>query len=167
MMPEWNLRGRVMSDPRATVHALMRGLVTRHFPTQQSAAKEMADFWHPTGNAGDDFDTAALSRKMNGTREWTTSDVIALSAIAGSDRVVVAMRQALPERAGSPVSALQHARRLIKEGGEGTAALLAVSEGGCPHQARAELVDILDTVKAALRDLDASDMADGHPREGA
>lgn len=144
-----------MADPRATVHALMRGLVNRHFKTQQSAAKEIADYWHPMGNCGDDYDTADLSRKMNGSRRWTTDDVMALAAITGSNRVTDAMRGA-GEATGpcNTLSALSHARNIVKEHGEGIAALISFSEGGCAEKARAELLDIREVVVAALRDID-------------
>ena len=145
-----------MADARRTVHAIMRGLVTSHFPTQQSAAKEMADFHAGPGGAGDHFDPADLSRKMNGTRSWTIGDVIALQALTGTDRISVAMVPDLsdPTPEGA-VSVLAHAGRLVKEAGEGTSALLAASEGGCRHEARAELLDIVAAAQAALVALDA------------
>lgn len=149
-----------MADPRANIHALMRGLVARYFPSQQSAAKEMADFWHPTGNAGDDYDTADLSRKMNGSRQWTVNDVIALQSIAGSTRVTDAMAEGRkagkPQR--DPLTALQHARALVHENGEGVEALMALHDGGSRADARAELVDIVETAQRAIDDLDHCDM---------
>ena len=145
-----------MPDARRTVHAMMRGLVASHFPTQQSAAKEIADFFAGPGGAGDQFDPADLSRKMNGTRQWTLNDAIALQALSGTDRISQAIA---PEVAEAPpretVSLLAHAGRLVKEAGEGTSALLAASEGGCRHEARAELLDIVAAAEAALVALDA------------
>lgn len=145
-----------MADPRAQIHTLMRSLVNRHFPKQANAAKEMADFWHPTGDAGEDYDTADLSRKMNGSRQWTVADVMALQAITGSTRVTDAMRGARQAEApANPLSSLQHARCLIKESSEGASALMAVSEGGCCGEALAELQDIREAADAAIRDLGA------------
>ena len=153
--------GLPMPDARRTVHAMMRGLVASHFPTQQSAAKEMADFHAGPGGAGDHFDPADLSRKMNGTRSWTIGDVIALQALTGTDRISVAMVPDLsdPTPEGA-VSVLAHAGRLVKEAGEGTSALMAVTEGGCRDKARAELLDIIAVAEAGLRALDV-DAADG------
>lgn len=61
---------------------------------------------------------------------------------------------AAPERPAPALAPLQHARRLIAEGAEGQAALMALAEGGCPHEARRELVDIRDAVDAAISDID-------------
>lgn len=157
-----------MADPRAQVHALMRSLVTRHFPSQQSAAKEMADFWHPTGDCGDAFDTADLSRKMNGSRSWTYTDIMALQAITGSTRVTDSMaavgQDAGGSKAGDAVTILQHARALIKEGGEGASALVALEDGGSPEAARSELLDIVEVAEAAIA---AIDQRGDHSRNGS
>jgi len=157
-----------MADPRAQVHALMRGLVTRHFPNQQSAAKEIADFWHPTGDCGDVFDTADLSRKMNGSRTWSYTDIIALQAITGSRRVSDAIgavgQEAGGSKAGDAVTILQHARALIKEGGEGASALVALEDGGSPEAARSELLDIIEAAQAAIS---AIDERGNHSRNGS
>ncbi|MEO1108281.1 MAG: hypothetical protein AAFX90_10195 [Pseudomonadota bacterium] len=146
-----------MADPRAQIHALMRGLINKHFPTQQSAAKEMADFWHPTGDCGSTFDTADLSRKMNGTRQWTYCDVIAAQALTGSKRITQTMESA--RQAEAPIDALsnlQHCKALLKESNEGATALMDLEEGGCREEAVAELLDIKEAVDAALRDLGAA-----------
>ncbi|WP_370286973.1 hypothetical protein [Pseudooceanicola nanhaiensis] len=157
-----------MADPRAQVHALMRGLVTRHFPSQQSAAKEMGDFWHPTGDCGDGFDTADLSRKMNGSRTWTFTDIIALQAITGSTRVTDAMaavgQDAGGPKAGDAVTILQHARALIKEGSEGASALVALEDGGSLDEAVSELLDIIEVAQAAIT---ATENRGSHSRNGS
>ena len=140
---------------------MMRGLVASHFPTQQSAAKEIADFFAGPGGAGDHFDPADLSRKMNGTRQWTLNDAIALQALSGTDRISQAIAPEVAEAAPrETVSLLAHAGRLVKEAGEGTSALMAVTEGGCRDKARAELLDIIAVAEAGLRALDV-DAADG------
>jgi hypothetical protein len=139
----------------------MRGLVRRCFPNQQSAAKEIADFWHPTGDCGDDFETADLSRKMNGTRKWALEDAIALEAISGSTRISDAMHRIAhgveTEAHPDPISVLAHASKLIKEGGEGATALMALAEGGCVDKARAEVIDIIEAAQAVLDTLDGDD----------
>lgn len=146
-----------MSDPRKEIHALMRGLALRTGLTQQSIAKEMSDFWHPTGNCGNDFDTADLSRKMNGTRQWAIADLIALQMLAGSSRVsdaISAMVRPDTSPDTSPLSILHHARRLVKEGGEAAGALLSLGEDGSVTDALSELIDIREAVSAAIRDLE-------------
>ncbi|WP_299945302.1 hypothetical protein [uncultured Ruegeria sp.] len=145
-----------MADPRAQIHALMRGLINRHFPTQQSAAKEIADFWHPTGDCGDSYDTADLSRKMNGSRQWTACDVMAVQAIAGSRRVTDVMEAA--RQADAPVdtiSNLQLCKSLLKESSEGASAMMELEEGGCKEKAVSELLDMKEVVDAALKSLGA------------
>lgn len=143
-----------MADPRAQIHALMRGLINKHFPTQQSAAKEMADFWHATGDCGDAYDTADLSRKMNGSRQWSVCDVIAVQSITGSHRVTDAMENA--RQAEAPVdtlSNLQLCRSLLKESSEGASAMMDLEEGGCKEQAISELLDMKEVAETALRHL--------------
>lgn len=145
-----------MADPRSQIHALMRGMVKRHFGTAQSAAKEMADYWHPTGNAGNDFDTADLSRKMNGSRRWTIEDAIALSALTGSRRIIEVQEAVLKgdEAPECKLSLLAHASDLVKEHGEGLTSLIEASEGGCLDEADAQLTDIIESAtraRAAVR----------------
>ena len=82
--------------------------------------------------------------------------MIALQALTGTDRISAAMVPDLsdPTPEGA-VSMLAHAGRLVKESGEGTSALMAVSEGGCRETACAELLDIIATAEAALQALRA------------
>lgn len=150
-----------MPNPQAQIHTLMRGIVRRSFPQgqggQQSAAKEIADFWSPTGDCGDHYDTADLSRKMNGTRRWTIEDAIALEAISGSTRVTDAMRQIAHGEeavATNHLATLEHAAKLIKESGEGATALMALETGGDVQKARNELIDIVEAAQAALAELE-------------
>lgn len=145
-----------MADPRAKIHARMRGMVKRHFDNAQQAAKEMADFWHPTGNAGDDFETSDLSRKMSGSRRWTLDDAVALMSITGSRAVIEVMEEALKgEKAPQEAqSLLACAYELVKEHGEGLTALMQANEGGCLEEADVQLTDIIEAAthaRAAVR----------------
>lgn len=151
-----------MADPRMQVHILLRSMVNKCFETQTCAAKEVADFWHPLGNAGDSYNTADLSLKMSGSRQWTTGDVMALQAITGSQRVTDAMARV--GQAVAPVcslSSLQHAHKLIREASLGTSALLDVSEGGSRAEAIAELQDLIEAAQAAKRDMETKLAAEG------
>ncbi|MFY0682886.1 MAG: hypothetical protein JXR13_20150 [Thalassovita sp.] len=53
------------------------------------------------------------------------------------------------------LSALQHASKVIRESGEGAAALMAFAEGGDRHEAIKELQDVADAVLAAIQDIKA------------
>lgn len=51
------------------------------------------------------------------------------------------------------LSALQHASKVIRESGEGAAALMAFAEGGDAAQTIKELQDVADAALAAIRDI--------------
>ena len=110
----------------------------------------------PTAGTGRPADDLALDFGGKLFELQFQRDVIALQALTGTDRISVAMVPDLsdPTPEGA-VSVLAHAGRLVKEAGEGTSALLAASEGGCRHEARAELLDIVAAAQAALVALDA------------
>ena len=137
-----------MGDPRQRVHVLMRGLVKR-FGKQEVAAKEMADYWHPTGQA-ETWDTADLSRKMSGSRRWTYDDILALQALTGSTSVTEAMCEEADRNEAPRMSSLQHASRIIKENAEAVTELM---DGKCPERQRRELIEAREVIDAALRDL--------------
>ena len=102
---------------------------------------------------------------MNGTRRWTVDDVIAIQAIAGTDRVSQMM---VPRNAAacSKLSLLDHASVLIKEGGEGVAALISAAEGGDTAKVRAELLDIVQAAQSAVADIDAESATATVPFKG-
>lgn len=111
-----------MRDERAFFHALMRGLVARHFPKQANAALEIADLW------GGEVDHGGFSRKMNGSREWALSDAVALMRITGSRRIAEAMLDVLEEHEAPTGSPTALAGRAAKEAGEAVAAALALGD---------------------------------------
>ncbi|EYD71783.1 hypothetical protein [Limimaricola hongkongensis] len=137
-----------MPDSRSYLHTLMRGAVRKHFPKQACAALEIAEYW---GGAGASADYAAFSRKMNGTREWSLSDAVAIYHLTGSRRILDAIQsEGSDDLPTDPAALLAHATSLIKEGGEGAAALIDAGQGGCLDEAEAQLVDIAEAAARAL-----------------
>ncbi|SDE90722.1 hypothetical protein [Limimaricola pyoseonensis] len=137
-----------MPDSRSYLHTLMRGAVRKHFPKQACAALEIAEYW---GGIGATVDYAAFSRKMNGTREWALADAVAIYHLTGSQRILDAIKaEGSDDQPTDPSALLNLAADLIKEGGEGSAALIEAGQGGCLTVAEAQLIDIAEAAARAL-----------------
>ena len=115
-----------MADERAYFHSLMRGMVKKHYPNKQNcAAREIAEFWAGHDLDDSEVDYGGFSRKMNGSREWSINDLLALTSITGSQRVVQAINRRDRDETGAADSVHILAARAAKESGEGIEAALS------------------------------------------
>ena len=146
-----------MANTRLAMNALMRGLVKRHYPDKQNvAAREIQSFIEGREVRLEDTDIGGFSRKMNGTREWTMMDVVAIQALTNSTRITDAIDEDhVPSTDEKLTSLLQLASHLVKESGEGVAAVMDIENGGCREEARVQLLDIRDALNRVLSALDA------------
>lgn len=142
-----------MADDRAYFHTLLRGLVLRHYPGKQNcAAREIAEYWAGHELHDREVDYGGFSRKMNGSREWTFYDVLALASITGSQRVWDAVRERERQFAPPTESRTSLVAKAAKESGEGVEH--ALSEGDL-HQAFSEADDAERAWSAVKADIKA------------
>lgn len=118
-----------MADQRSYLHALVRGIVAKHFPNKQNcAAREIAEYWAGRELEDQEVNFGGFSRKMNGSLEFSLNDVVALMAITGSRRIVTVLDQ-MQEQAQAclePRDAL--AASAAKEAGEAVAAAIGAQD---------------------------------------
>lgn len=153
-------------------NAVMRAAVNKHFGGDVDAvAATFSAFWEKGTSKG------TISRKMNGSLEWTVADMIAMEGATG-DHVLTKflarrLRPADAEEDGASIVDLVGSAS--KEGGEGVAAALAsiaASSGGDRAVALREVREAIDAfrrLESAIRamDEDAPRAGDAVPLRGA
>lgn len=147
-----------MADERAYFHSLMRGMVVKHYPKQNCAAREIAEFWAGRSLEYEEVDYGGFSRKMRGSREWSINDFLALTSITGSQRVVQAINSRDSENIGAADSVHILTARAAKESGEGIEAALSDQDLAKAYAEADEAVNAWEALRDRLRaDIKASE----------
>lgn len=134
-----------MADMGMIIGAHMRSLLAR-FGCLDAAAETINARWGGGASKG------TLSRKTNGSLDWTLHDAIALEDASGAYPVTRLMeqRRARACQNGLMVSGIVHAGEISRETGEAVAALLAAEQSNCAGD-RAQAVKEIDDAIAALK----------------
>lgn len=125
------------------IHPLMLGLIERAGGPERAASMIDARMGRPLDRDSQSTRKGTMSKRMSGQYAWPADEILALEDVLGVYPYRDWLRQCTPqvEEGASMMSLLSEAAR---ESGEGLSAIVQVlSGGGCPAQARKELVDAI------------------------
>ena len=132
-----------MSEFALVVSAHMRALVGR-LGCLDAAAETLNARW------GGGHSKGTLSRKLNGSLDWTVKDVAGLEDALGQFPVTRLLERRRVQATPATVSILTQAGTISRETGEAIAAILAAEQSDSAHD-RAQAVVELDQALEALR----------------
>lgn len=136
------------------IHPIMLGLIERAGGPERAAAQIDARLGRPLDRDSQSTRKGTMSKRMSGQYPWPAEEILALEDVLGVFPYRDWLKQSTPqsEEVASMMCLMADA---AKESGEGLSAIMQVmSGGGCPVQARKELVDAIGAfqrLKAALR----------------
>jgi hypothetical protein len=142
-----------MPDPRTTITAHMKSLITGFFGCYDAAAETCNARWGGGASKG------TISRKIAGSYEWTIADVIALEDAAGRYPITRMLARRVDGTHRPSGNGYEDAGSISKEAGEAVQALLSATQSACAGeraQAIKELTDVKDAADAAIARLEAA-----------
>lgn len=133
-----------MPDLRLIIGAHMRNMVSR-FGCFDAVAETINARW------GAHVAKGTISRKANGSLDWTILDAVALEDALGSHPVTreLERRRVTAAATGNTVCGIAHAAIISKETSEAVVSILAAEQSDCAGD-RAQAISEIDEAIAAL-----------------